>query len=65
MRLGELPCPYHICMTLFECRSFHTQIPNEKRHGISVEHADFIECACGHLSVNKVDRSEHLREVLP
>lgn len=31
-------------------------------HGTKKTHADFIECHCGKLFVNKVDMGQHLHE---
>jgi hypothetical protein len=37
-----------------------TMCPGFYHHAVVEIAADFIECRCGHLSVNKVDRQSHV-----
>lgn len=57
---GRIPAPPR--MGLVKARDWLTA-PGESTHPVKYRHADFIECACGHLSVNDVDHRSHQQEM--
>lgn len=57
---GRYPAPPR--MGLVKARDW-LSAPGELTHTVKYRHADFIECACGHLSVNDVDHRSHEQEM--